>query len=175
MASESRESKAAKRKSRPLNYFYLNGKLHKKLHINRGADELTAWCYPNHVRVTYPYTQTRLRARPAFYFREVAKMLNRGRVAIERGILAGDIPRPQHTYVLDGSNRIFQYLWSEDDVIAAHKYFQQVHFGRPRKDGLVTPKKLPTLPELRAMMSDTTVLYVKTEDGFKPTWEASDS
>lgn len=174
MVGEAGSGQANRRKSKPVRYFYLNGKLHKKLHINRPADEITAWCYPDHVRVTYPYQMTRRRMQPAFSTAEVQKLLNRGRLALERAMLRGDIEYPQHTYTLDEKRRKFKYMWSEDDIIAAHAYFSTVHRGRPRKDGLVTPQALPTVRELRAMIHDREILYVKDGDKFRPTWEAPD-
>lgn len=173
MADKARRTSAQGRKSKPLNYFYLNGDLHKKLHINRGADELTAWCYPARHRVTYPYTSAKMRMKPAFTTVETGKLLNRGRLALERAIMAGHIERPQYTYTLDENQRLSKYMWSEDDVLAAHAYFTTVHSGRPRKDGMITPRRMPTVPELKAMMRGDKVFYVRDDDGnFRPTWDA---
>ena len=172
MADEEGTGTPKRKKSRRLNYFYLNGLLHKKLHINRASDIITTWCYPEHRRVAYTYSQVRRTYRPAFTTIEVGKMLNRNRVSIELAIMAGNIPRPQHTYGLGNQDKIFKYMWSEDDVLAAHAYFQTVHRGRPRKDGLVTPQKMPTARELRALMRDEEVLYVKRGDTYLPTFRA---
>ena len=173
MADATGERPSSRPKPKPVRYFYLNGNLHKKLHINRPADEITAWNYPEHKRVTYPYAMTRRRMEPAFNMTEVQKMLNRGRLAIERAILNGDLRYPQHTYGLDENRRKFKYMWCEDDILEAHAYFSTVHVGRPRKDGLVTPKHLPTIRELRAMIHDKEVLYTRDENGnYRPTWEA---
>jgi hypothetical protein len=102
-------------------------------------------------------------------------MLNRHRVTIERAIIAGDVQRPQHTYTLDNDRNIFQYFWSEPDIVAAHQFFATVHQGPPRKDGMITPRKMPTLRELRAMIRQEEVLYVKNDKGeFVPVWRAQD-
>lgn len=176
MASE--EGTRTRRKSRPLNYFYLDVAdkgllLHKKLHINRAADTITTWCYPLHQRVAYSYSYVLRNKKPAFSTVQVAKMLNRGRLAVERAILAGNIEAPQKTYGINERKNSFAYYWSENDVMAAHEFFSTVHQGRPRKDGLITAREMPNARELRAMMRDEDILYVRQEDGtFVPTWRA---
>lgn len=168
------KGKGTQARKRTLKYFFLNGLLHKKLHINRGADELTAWCYPLGQRMTYSYTDVRRRHEPAFTTQEVGRMLNRGRLALERAMIAGDIERPQTTYGIDENRNTFQYMWSEKNIMDAHAYFSGVHKGRPRKDGMITPMRLPTARELRAMIRQEEILYVRDGDKFVPTWAAPD-
>ena len=84
----------------------------------------------------------------------------------------GDIRRPQASYSLDENRNEHAYFWSEKDIMDLHAYLSSVHFGRPRKDGLVTPKDMPTASELRAMIRQGTVLYVKVGEQFVPTWRA---
>lgn len=161
-------------RSKPLNYFYLNKKLHKKLHINRGADAITTWCYPDYRRVAYTYSDLKRSMEPAFSTTEVGKMLNRKGQTIEYAILRGDIPEPQYTYGIDENKRKHKYMWHEDDIMAAHAYFSTVHKGPPRKDGLITPMKLPTARELRALIRNQEILYIKDGDTFRPVWDADD-
>lgn len=163
-----------KTSGRTHTYFFLNGLLHKTLGINRGADELRAWCYPLKKTKTYSYTQTRRNYEPAFTTGQVGKMLGRGYHAIERAILRGDLEEPQYIYGLHNQEQKYRHMWSEHDIMAAHKYFSTVHWGRPRKDGAITPKKLPTAMELRAMIRQEQILYVKEGDEFVPTWRAKD-
>jgi hypothetical protein len=170
----SQKGKSPRASKRTLLYFYLNGNLHKRLHINRGADELTAWCYPLGKRVVLSYTQTRRFYEPAFSTQQVCTMLNRRLGAVERAILRGDIEEPQYTYGLNEHRKKGSYLWSEQNIMDAHAYFSTVHRGRPRKDGKITPQKLPTLRELRAMIRQEDILYVKEGDTFVPTWRATD-
>lgn len=172
MASEEGTTKNVRKKSRPLKYFYLNGNLHKKLHINRATDTITTWCYPLHKRVAYTYSDVLLNKQPAFSTRQVAEMLNCTRLTMERAIIAGNIEPPQMTYGLNENKNAYAYYFSEKDVIAVHAFFSTVHRGRPRKDGLVTPRRMPTVRELRAMMRDEEILYVKQGDTFLPTWRA---
>lgn len=175
MVNEAGNRVGTRPKYRKLRYFYLNGLLHKSLHINRGADQITTWCYPLHKRVAYTYSDVKKRKETAFTTVEVCKMLNRSRDRLERAILDGNIEEPQFTYGLNEHKRKFQYLWSEKDILGAHAYFSTVHRGRPRKDGVITPAKLPTARELRAMIRQDEILYIKDEDGeFKPVWKAPD-
>lgn len=173
MAGKDGAGKNVRKKSKPLNYFYLNGLLHKKLHINRGADTITAWCYPEHRRVAYTYSDVMRNKETAFTMTQVAQMVNRRKLTIERAILRGDIAEPQYTYGLNEAKKKFQYMWRESDIMDLHAYLSTVHVGRPRHDGLVTPKRLPTARELRAAIRHNQVMYVKTEDGeFIPSWQA---
>jgi len=182
VASSKGTAKNVRKKSRALNYFYLDGQLephgptipllHKKLHINRGQDQITAWCYPLHKRVTYTYSDVLHSKGPAFTTVEVGQMINRSRVSIERALINGDIEAPQMTYGLNERKNKFKYMWSEKDVLAIHAFYSTVHRGRPRKDGLITPGHMPTVRELRAMMRDEEILYVKQGDSFLPTWRA---
>jgi len=154
-----------------LLYFFLNDQLHKKLLIDRGNDLLTAWNYSTGRIVKYNYTDTLHHHAKAFTTVQVCTLLNRGRVAIERAIIRGDIEEPPYTYGINEDRRKYKYMWREEDVLAAHKYFTSIGRGRPRKDGLVTSGyDLPTPRELRALMRDEEILYVKQGDQFIPTF-----
>ena len=158
----------------PIRYFFLNDLLHKKLHINRGLDTITTWCYPLHKRVAYTYTDVKRNMAPAFTTVEAAKMLNRGRETLERAILNGDIEAPQFTYGIDEKKNKFKYMWNEQNIVEAHAFLSTQHQGRARNDGMITPKKLPTLRELRAIIRQKEILYVRVGDEFRPVWDAED-
>jgi hypothetical protein len=101
-------------------------------------------------------------------------MINRHRVTLENAILDGVIERPQYTYNIE-SKRIHKYMLREEQVLMLHNYFSELHHGNARSDKLITPwPPLPTARELRAMMRHGEVYYVKTDEGFKPTWKAGD-
>lgn len=159
-----------------LRYFYLDGDLHRSLHANIGADHLTAWNYPQHKMVGLSYRDVRRNAGRAFTTKEVSELVRRNRQTIENTIINGDIEAPQKTYALGDhqKGKEYKYMWSEQDVINLHQFLCTVHYGRPRNDGMITPYNLPSLRELRAMMRQEVVLYMKNEDGkFVPTWEAN--
>lgn len=175
MATTAGATKNGSRRPRKINYFYLNKNLHRRLHINRGADTITTWCYPLHKRVAYTYSDVKRRMEPAYTTKEVGQMLNRGRLTLEHAILNGDIEEPQFTYGLNEHKKKFKYMWHEDNIMEAHAFLSTVHKGRPRKDGLVTPYRLPTARELRAMIRQQEILYVKDDNGeFRPVWQAED-
>jgi len=110
----------------------------------------------------------------AFPISEVSKLINRHRVIIENYILDGKIRTPQRIYTLD-TKRPGKYMFSEKDVLDLHDYLLTVHIGRPRKDGKITPGRMPSRAELKAMMRHDTTMYVKSADGtFTPVWKEMD-
>jgi hypothetical protein len=167
-----------KKTTRRLRYFFLNDELHKKLHINRSSDLLTAWSYAQGKRVGYSWADAKRNMQNAYTVKETAELLNRHRNRILEYVEKGYIKPPQYTYnPLVGDDqadirKIFKYMFSEDDVMAIRDFLSTMHRGRPRKDGLVTPKNVPTRAELKAKMKNEVVLYQKTEDGeFIPVWK----
>ena len=105
MASTATTKSSKKNKRTRLRYFFVNGELHKKLHINRGKDLLTAWNYAKGQRVRMNYTDTLRLHETAFSMVQVAEMLNRKRLTLERAIINGDIPMPQFSYSLTGEKK----------------------------------------------------------------------
>ena len=81
-----------------LLYFFLNEKIHKVIKSSKAKDELIAWCYPDKKRVLYSYSQVKSNMSGAYSVIQVAKMLNRTRVSIQRYILDGKISQPQKIY-----------------------------------------------------------------------------
>lgn len=161
-----------KKKMPPLRYFFYRGDLHKKQQINRGADIITAWNYPKATLERYIYSDVRKNGEKAFTTKQVCAMVQRGRTAVESAITDGMVPRPQFTYGMDENRNMYAYYWSEKDILALHDYFKSLHHGRPRIDGEVTPKQLPSAAELRSLIRQGTVFYVKRGDEFVPTWQA---
>lgn len=167
--------KARRNKTTPLNVFFLNGKLHKKLRIVRPADTIETWCYPEHRRVAYTYSDVRKNYKPAFSTKQVADMLGKSVMTLENVLKAGGIEEPATMYSLTENKHKFARRWSEEDIMNLHAYMLSVHRGRPRNDGRITPQQMPTASELRAMIRQEQILYVKTEDGnFRPAWRAQD-
>lgn len=168
-------TKRKKPKTKPLRYFFYRGDLHKKIHIHRPNDIITAWNYRTATVEKYVYSDVRRNGGVAFSTAQVAKMVNRTTKTIKECIIYGRIPRPQYTYNIEApadKRAAYAYYWSEKDIMDLHAYLITVHRGRPRNDGLVTPNNLPTASELRAMIRQGTVFYVKVGDEFVPTWRA---
>lgn len=163
---------AEKKKSKPLNFFFFKGDLHRRVHINRGADVITAWNYPKAKLEKYVYSHVRREGQKAFSTTEVGELVNRKKRTIKYAMARGDIPMPQQTYTLDEERRPLTYYWREEDIMELHSFLSTVHKGRPRKDGRVTPSNLPSASEVRAMIRQGTVFYTKVGDEFVPTWQA---
>jgi hypothetical protein len=165
-------SKQKKPKRKPLRYFFYRGDLCKKVHIHLPNDVITAWNYPKGSLDKFVYSDVRRNGESAFSTRQVAQMVGRSQKTIKNAINNGDIRKPQRTYGVDAERNGYAYYWSEKDIMGLHDFLKTVHYGRPRKDGLVTPKELPTASELRAMIRQGTVFYVKVGDNFVRTWRA---
>jgi hypothetical protein len=92
---------------------------------------------------------------------------------IERYIKEGLIKPP--TGATPGGKRIFtkKSYFSEDDIFEIRNVMANMHTGRPRKDGRITPRKdVLTERDLRSLLGDGMLLYTKTEDGrFIPVWQ----
>ena len=160
------------RKSKSLRYFFLNGELHKKLHVNRASDMITSWNYDQGKRVGYLWSDTKRNLQQAYTINETAGLLNRHRNRILEYIERGQIKKPKMTYTLDEKRQPVKYLLSEDDIMDVREFLSSLHRGRPRKDGLITAKNVPTKQELRSRMKNETILYQQTEDGeFVPVWK----
>jgi len=172
----SKEGKGTRaRKRNRLRYFYLNGDLHKVLSINRAQDLVVSWHYKEGKRKAYVWSDARKRLGKAFPISQVSKMIQRHHVIIEKYILEGKIRPPERIYTLDEKRTPGKYMFSEKDVYELHDYLLTVHIGRPRKDGKITPGRMPSRAELRAMMTHDTTVYVKQEDGtFTPVWKEMD-
>jgi hypothetical protein len=167
MANEKRS-----RKSKDLRYFFLNGELHKKLHVNKSSDVITAWNYDQAKRIGYSLSDAKKNLQQAYTINEAAALLNRHRNRILEYIEKGFITRPKMTYTLDSKKKPVKYLMSEDDVMMVREFLSTLHRGRPRKDGLITSKNVPTKQELRAKIKNEVVLYQQTDDGeFIPVWK----
>jgi hypothetical protein len=146
-------------------YFFLGGELHQHIHIDRGADLITCWNFKQEKTVAYSWSETRKRMRPAYRTGAVAEMINRSRVSLENAIIRGDIRKPEQPYSLDEKRRPGNFCWSDKDIMEARDFFATRHMGFPRKDGRITARPIPTRAELRAMMEQGTMTYVKTSSG----------
>lgn len=161
-----------KKKKKPLRYFFFEGDLCKSQHINRPADIITFWNYRKGKLDKAQYSRVKREGEVAFSTRQVKEMLGVGHNTVTYAISRGDIPAPQITYGIDDTRHSYAYYWCEQDIMGFHAYLLTVHMGRPRKDGKITPRKMPTATELRAMIRHGTVFYVKDGDEFIPTWDA---
>lgn len=182
MAGKAGTKANTRRKPRLPRYFFLKVpnddgvpvvQLHRKLHIDRTNDIITAWSFSEGKRRAYTYSDVLKRYEPGFTTAEVCSMINRQRTNIEMAIINGHIPMPPFAYDLDTGKKT-KYFFHEQDILEVHRHFAGIHRGRPRKDGLITPQAMPTRRELMALIRQNEVLYVKDGDTYVPTWRAAD-
>jgi hypothetical protein len=167
MASKKRGSTATQ-----LRYFYLNGKLHKVLRRIRAQDLIVAWDYQLGKRVAYSLADVMKNKQHAYPLSQVVKIICRHEDTIKNHLYAGNLRYPQQVYSLNGNKTPGKYYWSEDDIRDMHDFFKNLHRGRPRNDGTVTPGDLPSRAEIEATMRQENILYVKKDDGtFVPVWK----
>lgn len=168
-------SQDGKPKTKRLNLFFLNGKLHKRLRIVRAEDSIETWCYPDKRRVAYTYSDVKKNMEYAYSTAQVAEMLGKSVETVKNAVYSGGIEEPAIMYTLTQTKHKHAWRWNEKMIMDLHTYMLSVHRGRPRKDGRITPQKLPTARELRAMIRQEQILYIRNPDGtFVPTWKAED-
>lgn len=172
-----------RRQKTKYRYFFLNGRLHKKVSLNRGLDIISAWSYDTNKIVNYPYSAVKNQMKPGYYTKEACALLNRHRVTVVRAIYDGKIDRPQRAWVKsipiekrdETATTTGLYIWSEEDILNAHTYFANQYIGTlPRDERVKTPPKtLRNRREVKAMLNNQEVFYARTKDGeFVPIWKA---
>jgi hypothetical protein len=152
-------------------FFMLNGDLHKKLFVNRSKDLLVAWNYSEHKKVSYNYKHTIDKAEPTYSMSEVCKMVGRQRTTLMKAIRGEHIRMPPFTYTLDEHRKKHSYRWPEESILELREYLSTIHRGRPRKDGEEYAAGVPSERELRAVINNDEILYIKKGDQFVPTWK----
>lgn len=149
---------------------FINKELHHIIHINIPADIVTTFNYRQNKVLRYPWKATKKSMEKAYSMGDVSNIVHRHPDRIRIGISNGDIPEPQKS----GENGKRYFM--ADEIMNIQDYFANVHFGRPRNDGSITPKKnTVTKEEVDARLGRREVLYVKNDDGeFIPIWRTID-
>ncbi len=157
-------------------YFYLDGKLYKHVRIDRHADYMYCQLVEDKSIVGFPYSYVKKNRQGAFTLRQAAAMLNRTKYTLQKHIFVGNIRKPGMVGKNPDVPLSGRFMLSEDDVLDMYELLCTKSIGRPNKKGLPgTPMALPTKSELRAMMRDELVTYVKNKDGeYVRTWEEND-
>jgi hypothetical protein len=154
-------------------YFFLDGVLHRKVRINRALDLIYCVKYPEYVMVAYPWRETRKKQRRAYTTTEVCALVNRGKRQLRLHIERGNIKPPHRAQRPGGKG--WWYFFSEEDIMEIREFFAGVHYGRPRKDGMVTSFKVPPREQLRRDLGKTRTVYVKNDEGeLVPVWLAEE-
>lgn len=145
-------------------YFFLNGKLHKVIKASRSKDEIIAWCYPEHKRVMYSYSQVEKYKQNAYSLTEVGSLIGRHKVTIEEYVIDGKVKEPQKVYPIGKpESNWYKYMMSETDVLDLHQFILDAGYS----------KNLPSRAELQALLKHNMILYTKSSEGnFVPVWKA---
>jgi hypothetical protein len=145
---------------------FINGELHEKIHINLPADVITTFNYIQDKIVRYPYKSIKPYMQRAYTIGEAAKIIRRHPDRIRSYVSSGELPRPQQ------AGSLGNWYFCDDDILNLQDFFANVHFGRPRNDGAITPKRdSVTKEEVDARLGRREVLYIQNDDGeFIPVW-----
>lgn len=151
------------RKTRKI--WFLNGDLIKVEHIHRGEGIVTLYNLTKANREVADLVEFKKRRKRAFTVKETAQLLNCHHKYLADLMRRGVVPEPMG--YLPNGERAFRHLsfYSEDAILEARDAMSKIHQGKPRKDGLITNNKVPTVQELRYAMGDGILLYTRTEDG----------
>ena len=152
------------RSLKKIRYFFLNDKIHKVLSSSRAKDQLVAWCYPDHKRVMYSYSDVNKSMGNAYSIQQVGEILNKHRVTIQDYILEEKIITPQKIYSIGSTSKKgwYKYMFSDKDILSLHEYILEAGHS----------KNVPSKTEVIALLKNSFILYTKTESGFVPVWKA---
>ncbi len=152
--------------------FFLNGDLHRIVKTNAAANVCHAFNYQKSEVVKYTYSDYKKFKKPAYKIGEVSKILRRHKERIRIAFNEGHVKKP---YLVKYNGRTGVYYFSEEDIYELRDYFASVHRGRPRFDGIVVSKNVPSISELDSLFGKTPTLYIRTEEGnFVPIWKAEE-
>jgi hypothetical protein len=145
--------------------WFLNGDIIRVDHVDRGNSIVTLYNVTQAKREVAELVEFKKRRKRAFTVKETAQLLNCHNKYLSDLIRRGVVPEP--VGYLPNGQRAFRHLsfFSEDAIMEAREAMSKIHQGKPRKDGLITNNKVPTVQELRYAMGDGIMLYTKTEDG----------
>ena len=152
--------------------FFLNDCLVKVIHINKSSNIVIIYNVKEDKRQSLLYTDFKKHRKRAYTVANAARLLNRSRLQFSKYIASGLIPAPIADSI-DGERGLqIKAYYSEDHLFEIREIMSTIHHGRPRSDGLVTPRNVPTEQDLRSKMGDAIMLYTRTSDGrYIPTWQ----
>ena len=154
--------------------WFLNGDLVRVYHLNRSNGIMSVFNITKDQLESCligDFKKNRLRA---YTIKETAELVNRHRKYMPDLIRRGVIPKPLASQKGGASKWQVRSYYSELQVHEIRDILATYHFGRPRKDGLITNDKTPTKQELTRRMGDGILTYTRTEDGrYIPIWSES--
>jgi DNA-binding transcriptional MerR regulator len=160
-------------KSKRYRFFFLNGRLYRSVYANSRTNIISVMDVETGEYKQFLFSDVRKHAQQAFKIGQVAKML---------GVRPGNIMKYEREGLISpaprwaGFDRSYEpkrqmRLFSEDHVREIRDAMSEVHRGRPRKDGIITPRSsLPTAAELEAKINKATILYEEVDGEMIPIW-----
>ena len=153
--------------------FFINSELVKIVHKNKPNNICTIYNYKYDKEQTMLYSDFKKHRKKAYTVSTTIKIFKRSRMQFHRMMSNNIIPLPTGASL--GGERKWQIMsyYSEDDLYKIREAMANIHIGKPRKDGRITPAKdILSEKDLRSLLGDGIMLYTKTEDGrFIPVWQ----
>lgn len=159
---------------RSKTFFYVEERLYRFIYVNRAMGIIVAIDTKSNQEVIFSYADFKKRSYWAYTAYGVALMINRNSMTVRRLVKQGYAPAVD---ILPGpgpsKNR---YFLNKTCVRQIHQAFASMSKGRPRKDGTIRIKDMPTREELETQLNDEVVLYAKSSDGesFVRVWKSEE-
>lgn len=154
------------------NFFFLHGKLYKKLNYIASEDMLIVWSYDKEAKMTFNVFDVRRNNQKAYRVKEVAELIGRHEQEIKDLIHRGLVDRPSGQSYHIASRKPSIEFWSEDDIISLRDRFYAM--AKKTKHGVPSVRfKITNRSELLAKLKGEESVYIKNEDGeFVRVWKA---
>lgn len=153
-------------------YFFLNGKLHKRLKIVKTQDVVVAFCFIDEQTMHYRYSMTLKDFQKAYTLREAAALVKRPAKEIHGFMKRKLVDRPSGFSYRMNTKVPMNLYWSQDEIFELRdRLYELLPKG---KDGYPLGNyRLASKAELREAINGDISYYVRTPDGeFKKVWRA---
>ena len=155
--------------------WFLNGDLVSIFQHNKANGTVTLENFCKNRLETMTMKDFRRKRRRAYTIVEAAELLNRNQKYLSRRAREGWFPLPVGRGPNGTQLGTGPAYYSEEHLFEIRELMSQVHWGRKRKDGLITNNHTPTESELRARLNNQILVYIKNEDGeYVPTLDVFD-
>lgn len=154
------------------NYFFLEGRLYKKVRTVKSENILVAWGFEEEKRMWFNYQQTIKNYQTAYLLKEVAALVERNVQWIKSMIDKGWFSRGSGMAYTIATRRPYKNYWSEDDVFI----LRQEIFALAKKNKYGEPYSnfnLISEAELLHKMRGGESYFIQDENGKKiKVWRA---
>lgn len=148
--------------------------LYRIIKKNRGENLLLAWDCINEKDVVFNLSDVIKRGYKAWSIKEVAAVLNRRPMTIQRIIKEGYVPNVARARTNGRVPDHARYYFTKKAIFQAHKAISMRNIQKANK-GFVKVSDIPTKDELKAQLDHDLILYATNEDGeFVRVWEAEE-